>query len=135
MKLEAEVAARNALALAATYLAAGRDLDAQVQSDIVRELHIMLDRDEALRRRDEALREAYRMLGDETPVSVLDGALQRFAAEIWPIWKLSAQPPDHAKPFQRALFEACRWAATMPRPDGEMKLPKARQLDRVLDLS
>jgi hypothetical protein len=132
MDLHAETAARHALALAARYQRGGRIIDARVTNDIICELHVVMDRHEAICRRDAAIREAFELMGRSTPVRLMYDMLERFSANEWPLWRWSAAPPDHATPLTRAMFEACRWASASPRPGGEINLPGQRQLARLL---
>jgi hypothetical protein len=120
-------AVRAALALAATHQRNGCVLGAQVQRDILAEVWVITSRDEAKRQRDAALCRAFDLIGRATPVRVLHGLLKRFYSETWPIWSLSAQAPDDTKPFNRALFDACKATSA-----GALAIPGERQLRRIL---
>lgn len=132
MDLYAEAAARRALALAAAYQRKGRTLDAMAQRDIVNELRVCMQRNSAVRRRDDALRRAFNLLPDGTPVRMLFEFLRRFETTIWPNWRWLAQPPEEASPFRCALFDACQAASAAPLPDGSLNLPGKRQLYRIV---
>lgn len=126
------VAARHALALAATYQRLGVELDAGVQDDILSELYQVVDTDDAERRRNEALHQVHMQMGEETPVRCVYAALQDFAASVWPKWRWQATPPDDAKELHRAMFDACRAASVLPTRDGAINLLGKRHLARVL---
>lgn len=132
MDIGAEAAARTALALAAVYQHSGCTLDAGVQRDIMREVYVITQRDEAMRRRDDALRRAFILLGSGTPVRLLFNSLRRFETDIWPQWQWSARPPENASPFRCALFDACLAAGAVPLPDNSLNLPAERQLRRIV---
>lgn len=132
MDINAEAAARAALALAAVYQRSGCDLDASVQDDIISELHVSMQRDEAVRRRDDALRNAFQMLGQDTSVKLLFESLRKFETRIWPSWRWVAQPPEDASPYRKELFFACLAASATPLPDSSLNLPGERQLRRIV---
>lgn len=132
MDVCAEAAVRRALALAAAYQRTGRVLDASVQSDIVRELYVIMDRAEAEQRRNDALRRAFNLLGSSTPVRMLFEAMRRFEDEIWPEWRWSAQLPEDATPLRTCLFDACMAASSAPLVNGSLNLPGERQLRRIV---
>lgn len=98
------------------------------QSRILRLVETRLDRPGAIRRRDEALRQAFSLIGAAPgSVRVLAGALAQFAANEWPCWRHLAEPPDHASPLRRHLFHACQAAA-----DAGAELPGERQIRRIV---
>lgn len=132
MDINAEAAARAALALAAVYQRSGCALNASVQNDIVNELHVSLQRDDAVRRRDDALRRAFKMLGPGASIRMLSDSLRKFEATIWPAWRWAAQPPSDASLYRCELFNACLAASAVPLPDSSLNLPGERQLRRIL---
>lgn len=112
----AERAARAALALAR--------VPAAEQARIVAAVVRRLDPAEAMARRDEAIRDAHRLLG--YPV-LLVKALHQFHARIWPNLCHLPAPPEDATPLDRAFFLACRACA-----DGGVEMPGERQIRRIL---
>lgn len=113
---EAERAARVALALAG--------VDAAVQRVVLEELPLRLGRDEALARRNEAIRVAHRLVG--SPRKLAQG-LRDFYGRIWPNQRHLIAPPADATPLRRAFFLACRGAE-----DAGADMPGERQIRRII---
>ena len=122
MTPQAESAARAALRVARRWQSAGRKLDADVERDVLREVRLVTDKQEAKRRRNDALKQAFALLGN---VGILHRNLIRFATGTWPLWRLSI--PDSATPLQYALADIC--AAS---EDGNLTIPGKRQLRRIV---
>lgn len=120
MRLEIEHPIRAGLALAG--------VDAKRQGEIVSAVLNRLDRDSAIRRRNDALRRAFHLFaagpGDARRLAE---ALREFSSRIYPGWRHLPTPPAYATPLRAALFEACQAA-----DDAAAKLPDERQLRRIV---
>lgn len=101
MRLNADIehVARTALVLAG--------VDAAVQRLVLQELPRRLDRAEARARRNAAIRDAHRLVGDLTR---LHDELQAFYSRTWPFQRHLIAPPTDATPLQRAYFYVCQGA-------------------------
>lgn len=122
-------AARVALSLAG--------VNAAAQARVLDALPHRLDRDEALARRDAAIREAHRLVrapagapnrrGARSTPAILANALHDYHARAWPQQRHLAAPPADATPLRRAYFFACQAAE-----DAGVDLPGQRQVRRII---
>lgn len=122
MRLNADIehAGRVALTLAG--------LPAAEQRRIIKAMLFRLDRDEALARRNRAIREAHSLIGGAPgSVDILADALGEFQARAWPQLRHLAEPPPDATPLRRAYFFACQCAE-----DAGADIPGERQIRRIV---
>lgn len=99
MRLNAdhEHVARIALALAG--------VDVAAQRRVLDELPCRLDRSEARARRNAAIRDAHRLVGNLTQ---LHDELHAFYSRTWPLQRHLIAPPPDATPLRRAYFYVCQ---------------------------
>lgn len=118
MRLDADLehVARVALALAG--------VDGAAQRRVLDELPRRLDRDEAMARRDAAIREAHRIVGSPRKLAE---QIHDFYARAWPHQRHLIAPPDDATPLRRAFFSACQGAE-----DAGADIPGERQLRNII---
>lgn len=115
-----EHAARTALALA--------NVPPAEHAAIITTLHYRLDRAAAEARRNEAIREAYALIGGSPgDMKILSRTLHNFYALNWPRVRHLAEPPEEYKPLFRACFRACQAA-----DDSGRGIPGRRQLERIV---
>lgn len=116
MLSEAERAARAALAMAG--------VDAAVQRAILEELPRCLDRADGRARRNAALRDAHRLVGNLTR---LHDELHAFYLRAWPQQRHLIAPPADATPLRRAYFHVCRAAE-----DAGLDMPCRKTISRAI---
>lgn len=70
---------------------------------IVHQVSSRLDRVEATKRRNDALRAAHHLVGS---IRVLTAALADYESRIWPMRRHHAEPPETDTPLRKAFFMA-----------------------------
>ncbi|MDP1646076.1 MAG: hypothetical protein Q8L71_11350 [Thiobacillus sp.] len=99
-------------------------VDAAAQRRALDALPLRLDRAAALARRDAAIRDAHRLVGNPR---LLTAALHEFYARAWPQLRHLVTPPDDAAPLRRAYFFACQAC-----DDAGADMPGLRQIRRII---
>ncbi|MCC7310162.1 MAG: hypothetical protein IT510_02820 [Sulfuritalea sp.] len=121
-----------ALSLAGTYHGQGRKLDESIGRDILAMTAAACDRLEAKRRRDAAIVQAWELVGIGTTPKSVTKILNDFHATTWPRWRFAGLPANSTN-LQRALFDAFRFAAAIPKANGAIDMPSSsRHIARIL---